>query len=127
MVRNTDTGYGLGAILFHWVIAAMFIFQGGLGFYMNDLPADDPATFSTYQLHKSIGLTILLLSLLRLAWRIARPGQRFPSDKHVDQRAFADVGAAEKRDLRFAVPGQVFPARNPKDKCSRSYLHAPTR
>ena len=71
ILRNTDTGFGLGAILFHWVIALLFIFQGGLGFYMSDLSADDPAKFTTYQLHKSIGLTILVLSLLRLAWRLA--------------------------------------------------------
>ena len=76
MLRNTETGYGLAAILFHWVIALMFIGQGALGFYMNDLPIDDPATFRTFQLHKSLGLTILLLALLRLLWRITsrQPG-----------------------------------------------------
>lgn len=78
MLRNTDKGYGLGAILFHWVIALMFIFQGGLGFYMSDLPIDDPATFQTYQLHKSLGLTILVLSLLRLVWRFTNRQPELP-------------------------------------------------
>ena len=76
--RNTERGYGLGAILFHWVIALLFIFQGGLGFYMSDLPADDPAKFTTYQWHKSLGLTILVLSLLRLGWRLANKRPSLP-------------------------------------------------
>ena len=78
VIRNTESGYGLGAIFFHWVIALLFIFQGGLGFYMSDLPADDPAKFTTYQWHKSLGLTILVLSLLRLGWRLANRQPNLP-------------------------------------------------
>lgn len=78
MMRNTQAGYGLAAILFHWIIALMFIGQGALGFYMSDLPIDDPATFRTYQWHKSLGLTILVLALLRLAWRMVNRQPALP-------------------------------------------------
>ena len=47
----------------------MFLGQAGLGFYMEDLPLDDPLTFPLFQWHKSIGLSILLLALLRFIWR----------------------------------------------------------
>lgn len=79
MLRNTENGYGLMAIVFHWLIALMFIGQAGLGFYMSDLPVDDPLTFRTYQWHKSIGLTILLLALMRLVWRFANPQPGLPA------------------------------------------------
>lgn len=92
MLRNTETGYGLLAIAFHWLIALMFIGQAGLGYYMSDLPADDPGVFATYQWHKSIGLTILLLALLRLIWRAVNPAPALP----------AAMPAWEKRAARAA-------------------------
>ncbi|HSG95789.1 MAG TPA: cytochrome b [Afifellaceae bacterium] len=70
MLRNTETGYGLVAIIFHWTIAALFIGQVALGLIMTRLPDDEPAKFGLYQWHKSFGLLILLLALVRLAWRL---------------------------------------------------------
>ena len=42
MLRNSETGYGLVAITFHWVIALMFLGQAGLGLFMTGLEPDDP-------------------------------------------------------------------------------------
>jgi cytochrome b561/polyisoprenoid-binding protein YceI len=58
--------YSTVAILLHWVIALAIAGQLALGFAM---PRDESG-FALYQLHKSIGITILLLSLARLAWRL---------------------------------------------------------
>ena len=58
--------YSGGAILLHWTIALALGFQLALGFSM---PKDESG-FALYQLHKSVGITILLLSLARLAWRL---------------------------------------------------------
>ena len=41
---------------------------------MADLPRSDPSKFELIALHKSIGLTVLALSVLRLAWRLVNPG-----------------------------------------------------
>ncbi|HSM43053.1 MAG TPA: cytochrome b [Afifellaceae bacterium] len=79
MLRNSETGYGLVAITFHWVIALMFLGQAGLGFYMTGLEPDDPLIFPLYQWHKSLGLLILLLALLRLAWRLVGPLPALPA------------------------------------------------
>jgi cytochrome b561 len=57
------------AIAFHWVIAFAILGQIGLGWTMSDLP-NGMRKFELFQLHKSVGLTILLLSLGRVAWRL---------------------------------------------------------
>lgn len=58
--------YGTGAILLHWAIALALAFELALGFAM----PHDASGFALIQLHKSVGITILLLSLARLAWRL---------------------------------------------------------
>lgn len=63
---STNTRYGAGAVLLHWTIALALGFQLALGFAM---PKNESG-FALYQLHKSVGITILLLSLARLAWRL---------------------------------------------------------
>ncbi len=61
--------YSKGAIALHWLIALALAGQIALGFAM----PKDASGFAQYQLHKSIGITILVLSLLRLGWRFTHP------------------------------------------------------
>ena len=63
--------YHSAAIALHWVIAMLLVYQFTLGLRLDD--ATGPTKFTAFQLHKSIGITVLLLSLLRLALRIALP------------------------------------------------------
>ncbi|CAN5206219.1 hypothetical protein BH09PSE2_BH09PSE2_20120 [soil metagenome] len=63
--------YSTVAILFHWAIAILIVMNWALGWRMGFLKGLDQFTF--FQLHKSFGITILLLSLGRLAWRLFRP------------------------------------------------------
>jgi len=65
---QTRTGYTRVAIVLHWLIAAAIIFQIILGWRMEG--PSTPTTYAVFQLHKSIGVTILVLSLARLAWRL---------------------------------------------------------
>ncbi|MBB3954262.1 YceI family protein [Novosphingobium sediminicola] len=60
------------AIILHWAIAALLIFQLGLGWHMTDMPRS-AVMFAAFQFHKSIGMAILLLSVLRVAVRVASP------------------------------------------------------
>jgi cytochrome b561 len=71
--RNSRLRYGAVAMSLHWLLAAMILFMLGLGLFMTSLDETDERTFPLFQLHKSIGLTILMLSLVRLAWRLANP------------------------------------------------------
>src|SRR5690606_21016501 len=64
--------YSTGALVLHWLIALALAFQLALGFAM---PKDERG-FALFQLHKSVGVTILVLTLLRLGWRLThRPPQ----------------------------------------------------
>lgn len=69
-LTNSKEGYGLVHWLIHWVTAGLVLWLLWLGLGMVDLPLS-PAKFEAYALHKSLGLTVLLLVLLRLAWRRA--------------------------------------------------------
>jgi cytochrome b561/polyisoprenoid-binding protein YceI len=63
--------YSTVAILLHWLIAGAIVFQVILAWRMHG--RHDPQGFALVQLHKSIGITILLASLARLGWRLANP------------------------------------------------------
>ncbi|GGB60214.1 cytochrome b [Shewanella inventionis] len=69
MFNNTSSGYGLTAILLHWlsVIAVFGLF--GLGFWMVDLTYYSSWYQTAPHIHKSIGLLFLGVTLLRLLWK----------------------------------------------------------
>ena len=64
-----EVRYSTGAIILHWLLALAMGFQLAIGFAM---PHRGPHSFAPMQLHKSIGVTILLLTLIRLGWRLVR-------------------------------------------------------
>jgi cytochrome b561/polyisoprenoid-binding protein YceI len=74
MPHETDTDlslqrrYSSVAIALHWLLALTMVCQIALGFAM---PKDESG-FAAYQLHKSIGIAILLLTFVRLGWRLFR-------------------------------------------------------
>ena len=70
---NTTLRYGTVAMSLHWLIAATVIANIAIGLIMSDLPRTDPTKFQLIGLHKSIGLTVLTLSVLRLVWRWMNP------------------------------------------------------
>lgn len=68
-LRNTNDRWAWPSMTLHWLIALLILALLGVGFVMVELPRS-PRYFWVYDLHKSIGLTVLALMLLRLAWRI---------------------------------------------------------
>lgn len=69
--------YAVGAIALHWTIAALIVLQVVLAGRME---GRTPEAFAVFQLHKSVGITVLLLSLARLAWRLMHPPPPEPAD-----------------------------------------------
>jgi cytochrome b561 len=64
--------YGTTAKVFHWLIVALLLVQYLIGWLMPDLHRDmKPGVPMTF--HASIGSTILILIVLRLAWRLTHP------------------------------------------------------
>ena len=81
-IRNTDTTYGSIAKAFHWGMFLILLALIIIGSYMSDLPADTPAQVTyklgIYAYHKSFGILILVLVILRLGWRMINPVPKMP-------------------------------------------------
>lgn len=79
-ISSTRLRYGAVAMTLHWLIAAAIVFNICLGLYVANVQTDqDPSHFAFIQFHKSVGLSILVLSLLRLAWRLINPVPPLPA------------------------------------------------
>lgn len=65
---NSEEAYGIIAQALHWCVAALIFIQIPLGLYAANLPVS-MARLQWLSHHKSLGLTILALVLVRLAWR----------------------------------------------------------
>ena len=65
---NSKEAYGIIAQALHWCVAALILMQIALGLYAANLPVS-MARLQWLSYHKSLGLTILALVLLRLVWR----------------------------------------------------------
>lgn len=72
-IRDLPSRYGAVAMTLHWIIAAAIITNLYIGLEASDLPRGDPDKFTMLSWHKSIGLTVLALSILRLVWRWMNP------------------------------------------------------
>ena len=69
--NNADNlRWTLAQQLLHWLIAAAVIYQLALGFDLGDLADDDPERLVVLRLHATTGVTILVLMLVRLVWRL---------------------------------------------------------
>jgi cytochrome b561 len=80
-LSNSTIGYGVVAVTLHWLIAALVLANIALGiWYELVMDPHDMARPGTIAIHKSIGLTVLALSLVRLAWRLLNPAPALPAD-----------------------------------------------
>jgi len=68
----TAERYSRTAMILHWVLAFALAFQLSLGWLLEDVPRG-PGLFTAYQLHKSVGIAILALTLWRIAIRWLHP------------------------------------------------------
>jgi cytochrome b561 len=71
------TPYAPLAVLLHWTLALLIIGMIGLGWYMMSIE-ETPGAGWFFKLHKSIGLIIAALVLLRLVWRLGHKPAPLP-------------------------------------------------
>jgi len=69
--------YGAVAQAFHWVIAALIVTQFALAHLAVDLPVG-ARKLDLLTRHKSFGMTVLMLTILRLLWRLNNPPPALP-------------------------------------------------
>ncbi len=87
---NSDRSWGLVSQFFHWVMAGLIIWTFYIGWTMTGLEIS-PEMFATYNFHKSLGLTILTLAVLRLGWRLANRTPLLPEGMSGVERALAHL------------------------------------
>lgn len=79
MSAKANERYTSVAIALHWLIAIMVIGQLAGGFYMHNLPREQAELkFQLYQLHKSFGVSVLVLTLVRVGWRLTHKPPALP-------------------------------------------------
>ncbi|WP_372996268.1 cytochrome b [Marinobacter sp.] len=68
-IRNTPSGYGLVAMIIHWLVAAAVFGLFGLGYWMVDLSYYDDWYRRAPDIHRSIGILLFVVMVFRVAWR----------------------------------------------------------
>ena len=79
MDRSSER-YSSVAITLHWLIAIAIVGMIIGGMYMTGLEDGAPGQYFLFQLHKSIGITILLLTVSRIIWRVMNPPPPLPDE-----------------------------------------------
>lgn len=88
-IRNTFNEFGSVAKFFHWIIALFVLLLIPLGFCMDDVTHSSLREL-LYGLHKSSGLTVLFLLILRYLWRLLNPRPKFPATIPIWQAKLAN-------------------------------------
>lgn len=94
--------YTRTAVTLHWLVAGLVLSALFMGWVMTDM-AISPARLKVYNYHKWIGVTVLALAVLRLAWRLRHPAPPLPPMARW-QRSAAHAGHGLLYLLLLAVP-----------------------
>jgi cytochrome b561 len=75
---STPWRYSTPAVFLHWALAILITFMAGLGWFMMTVE-DEPGGQRFFDLHKSIGLIVFTLVVLRVLWRLFHKPQPLPT------------------------------------------------
>jgi Cytochrome B561 len=100
---RSDRPYSALAIALHWLTLLLLIAGFTIVWSLPD-KLSTPNDFQLLGLHKSIGITILGLTLLRLLWRASHPAPAIPASTPLWQRRAAGLSHALLYLLLFAIP-----------------------
>jgi len=102
-IRNTDKAWGLVSQFFHWLIVALIIFQYTWAWRIDHAEGFRERLALVPQ-HKTVGIVILALAVLRLAWRFSNRTPAMPKAMPAWERFAAHAGHWLLYGLLFAVP-----------------------
>ena len=102
-IRNTTARWGAVSQLLHWLIVVLLIVQVTLASMADDLPLG-MKKLGLLARHKSFGITILGLAVLRLVWRWVNPTPLLPGTLKPYERVLANFTHAALYILLFAMP-----------------------
>lgn len=103
MAKDTQR-YSRVAILLHWVSALCVLALLGMGLLMVHGDLAPMRRFQLYQWHKSVGITVLLLTILRLAWRLKQKPPPHPDGMPARERRMASAAHHALYGLLVGLP-----------------------
>lgn len=103
MTSQAPASYTRLAQLLHWLLALAIVLTFSFGLYMVELPFS-PQRLKQYNWHKWAGITILLLSAVRLLWRLTHKAPPLPAHLPAWQRWASGSTHALMYALFFAIP-----------------------
>lgn len=110
-LANSANSYGTVSRSLHWIIAALIVVQYITAPVQQILAPESqiPAPFgmdksSLLPLHQSLGMTVLMLMVLRLLWRRRSPVPALPEVMQPLQRRLAKVSHVAFYVILFAMP-----------------------
>jgi cytochrome b561 len=109
---NVPERYGRVAITLHWLIAALIAAQIAFGWFLGEVPRGTPMRGFYVNLHKSTGLTIALLIVLRLGWRLTHQPPRLPSFMPAWERVASRVNHLALYVCMLVMPASGYIASN---------------
>lgn len=89
MLRNDNQSYGLVAILLHWIVAGLFLVQVPLGYLTLSAEHQPALQADLFWWHKSVGFTILAISVLRIVWVLSSRHPGLPESVNPSERSAA--------------------------------------
>ncbi|MCB1960487.1 MAG: cytochrome b [Rhodocyclaceae bacterium] len=95
--------YTSTAIALHWLIALGIIATFSLGLYMHELQLS-PTKLKLYSWHKWAGVTLFMLALIRLGWRLTHSAPPLPASMPPLLRKAANAAHWALYALMFAIP-----------------------
>jgi len=101
-LRNSTARWGSVAQFLHWLIVALIITQVVLALSAERLHG--MAKLAMLARHKSVGITILMLAVVRLVWRLVNPTPPLPSTLKPYERVLANLTHMALYVLIFAMP-----------------------
>jgi cytochrome b561 len=107
-----DASYTRTAIALHWVLAVCLLGQILLGWFLEDIPRGTAARSWYVNLHKSIGLSLGLLIVFRLAWRLRHAPPPLPKRMPAWQRIAASASHRSLYACMLIMPISGYVASN---------------
>ena len=101
--QSPPTRYSAVAQGFHWLIAALIVLQFTFGWTAAELPLG-ARKLARLDLHKSFGMTILMLAVLRLLWRLFNRPSELPADMTPIEKKLARATHVLFYVLLFVMP-----------------------
>lgn len=96
----------------HWLIAVLIFGQIAFGWYLQSVPRKTPARTVYVNLHKSTGLTLGLLVLVRLGWRLTHKAPPLPASVPAWERAAARASHVALYACMLLMPAAGYLASN---------------